>query len=167
METMETAEKEGASPGIQIKEQNFVMRRLEPSDYTRGFLELLGQLSVCGNVSQQEFTNRFQELQGLGDDYVISVIEDTDRNRIVATGTIFVERKFLRTCGKVGHIEDVVVDSSARGKHLGHKILRFLTEHARVNGCYKVILDCSVENQGFYEKFGFKKKEVQMALYFE
>uniref|UniRef100_A0A0C9S4U9 Glucosamine 6-phosphate N-acetyltransferase n=1 Tax=Wollemia nobilis TaxID=56998 RepID=A0A0C9S4U9_9CONI len=163
METMGSAENEDASPGS----QNFVLRRLEPSDYTKGFLELLRQLSVCGNVSQQEFTNRFQELQGLGDDHVISVIEDTDQNRIVATGTIFVERKFMRTCGKVGHIEDVVVDSSVRGKHLGHKILRFLKEHARVNGCYKVILDCSVENQGFYEKLGFKKNEIQMALYFE
>jgi glucosamine-phosphate N-acetyltransferase len=28
-----------------------------------------------------------------------------------------------------------------------------------------VILDCSEENQAFYSKCGFKRKEVQMALY--
>ena len=29
----------------------------------------------------------------------------------------------------------------------------------------QVILDCSEENQAFYAKCGFKRKEVQMALY--
>lgn len=33
-------------------------------------------------------------------------------------------------------------------------------------GCYKVILDCSVENKAFYEKCGFQQKSVQMAMYF-
>jgi glucosamine-phosphate N-acetyltransferase len=72
----------------------------------------------------------------------------------------------LRNCGKVGHIEDVVVDSSGRVKQLGKKVINFLTDHARSIGCYKVILDCSVENRAFYEKCGFKLKEVQMAMYF-
>ena len=63
---------------------------------------------------------------------------------------------FLRNCGKVGHIEDVVVDSNARGLKLGKKIIAFLTEHAHLMECYKVILDCSLENKTFYEKCGFK-----------
>ncbi len=33
-------------------------------------------------------------------------------------------------------------------------------------GCYKVILDCSEKNEGFYAKLGFQRKELQMALYF-
>jgi len=32
-------------------------------------------------------------------------------------------------------------------------------------GCYKVILDCAEKNIGFYEKCGFKRKEVTMAWY--
>lgn len=31
---------------------------------------------------------------------------------------------------------------------------------------WQVILDCSEENVAFYEKQGFTRKEVQMALYF-
>jgi len=31
---------------------------------------------------------------------------------------------------------------------------------------YKIILDCSCENEGFYEKMGFEKKGAQMAKYF-
>ena len=34
-------------------------------------------------------------------------------------------------------------------------------------GCYKLILDCSESNVKFYEKCGFKRKEIQMARYFE
>lgn len=148
------------------EEQNYRVRKLEISDKGKGFIELLQQLSVCDSVSDKEFEDRFGELSGLGDDHVIGVIEDEVSGKIIATGSVFIEKKFLRNCGKVGHIEDVVVDSSARGKQLGKKIVQFLTEHARSAGCYKVILDCSVENKPFYEKCGFQQKSVQMSMYF-
>ena len=41
-----------------------------------------------------------------------------------------------------------------------------LTKAAEVCGCYKVILDCSEENAGFYERCGYSRKEIQMAKYF-
>ncbi|KAE9621756.1 putative glucosamine-phosphate N-acetyltransferase transcription regulator GNAT family [Lupinus albus] len=144
------------------EEQKFTVRKLEISDKGKGFIELLQQLSVCDSVSNDEFECRFQELSSLGEDHVICVIEDEVSGKIVATGSVFIEKKFLRNCGKVGHIEDVVVDSSIRGKQLGKKIINFLTDHARSIGCYKVILDCSLDNKVFYEKCGFKQKEVQM-----
>ncbi|GFP96528.1 glucosamine 6-phosphate n-acetyltransferase [Phtheirospermum japonicum] len=104
--------------------------------------------------------NDFQELAKCGDDYLICVIEDNHiSGKIVGTGSVFIEKKFIRNCGKVGHIEDVVVDSSVRGKQLGKKIIGFLSDHARRMGCYKVILDCSVNNRPFYEKCGFKQKK--------
>ncbi|GLT94701.1 hypothetical protein SLE2022_124300 [Rubroshorea leprosula] len=147
-------------------EESFRVRKLEISDKAKGFIDLLQQLSVCDSVSDKEFEDRFQELRSYGDDHLICVIEDDSSGKIVATGSLLIEKKFLRNCGKVGHIEDVVVDGSARGKQLGKKIIEFLTDHARAMGCYKVILDCSEDNRGFYEKCGFKKKEIQMAKYF-
>ncbi|XP_054793673.1 glucosamine 6-phosphate N-acetyltransferase-like [Prosopis cineraria] len=110
--------------------------------------------------------DRFLELSSLGDDHVICVIEDELRGRIIATGSVFIEKKFLGNCGKVGHIEDVVVDYTARGKQLGKKVIKFLTDHARSMGCYKVVLDCNLENKVFDEKCGFNQKEVQMAMHF-
>ncbi|KAK4272731.1 hypothetical protein QN277_021245 [Acacia crassicarpa] len=147
-------------------EQELRVRKLEISDKGKGFIELLQQLGVCDSVSDNEFQNRFLELSSLGDDHVICVMEDELCRRIIATGSVLIEKKFLRNCGKVGHIEDVVVDSSARGKQLGKKVIQFLTDHARSMGCYKVILDCSLENKVFYEKCGFKHSSVQMAMYF-
>ncbi|CAA6661587.1 unnamed protein product [Spirodela intermedia] len=126
------------------------IRRLQASDKSKGF----------------EFLSRFAELASHGDDHAIVVAEDEQTGRIIATGSVFVEKKFLRGCGKVGHIEDVVVDASARGRRLGQRVVRHLVGHARAAGCYKVILDCSAENRGFYEKCGFQEKNVQMAVYF-
>lgn len=148
------------------KEEKFQARKLEISDKNKGFIELLQQLTVCDSISDQEFQDRFQELSSYGDDHLICVIEDDRSGKIIATGSVFIEKKFIRNCSKVGHIEDVVVDSGARGMQLGKKIVEFLTGHARSVGCYKVILDCSANNIAFYEKCGFKQKELQMAKYF-
>ena len=145
--------------------EKFRVRRLELLDKNKGFIELLQQLTVCDSVSDEQFEDRFQELSSLGDDHVIGVIEDQSR-KIVATGSVFIEKKFIRNCGKVGHIEDVVVDSNTRGMQLGKKNVGFLSDHARSVGCYKVILDCCAENKTFYEKCGFKQKEIQMVKYF-
>ncbi|KAI9122373.1 hypothetical protein K1719_007062 [Acacia pycnantha] len=155
---MQNNESAGLEPELRV-------RKLEISDKGKGFIELLQQLSVCDSVSDKEFQDRFHELSSLGDDHVICVMEDELCGRIIATGSVFIEKKFLRNCGKVGHIEDVVVDSSARGKQLGKQVIQFLTDHARSMGCYKVILNCSLENKVFYEKCGFKHNSVQMAMY--
>ncbi|KAG2430433.1 hypothetical protein HXX76_009957 [Chlamydomonas incerta] len=78
-----------------------------------------------------------------------------------------VELKFIHGCSKVGHIEDVVVDPTYRGKRLGLKLVEALVEAARGDGCYKVILDCAEANVPFYEKAGLVRKEVQMVRYLD
>ena len=144
------------------------IRSLQETDISKGFVELLSQLSPSpiGHVTNDEFLSRFAELVAFGENHKIVVVEDEKKEKIIATGCIFVEKKFLRGCGKVGHIEDVVVDAAARGHHLGQRIVKHLVDHARAVGCYKVILDCSLENRAFYEKCGFQEKNVQMAVYF-
>ena len=43
------------------------------------------------------------------------------------------------------------------------RVIEHLLSHSRQQGCYKVILDCAEANVPFYEKCGFRKKEVQMV----
>lgn len=94
-----------------------------------------------------------------------SLPTDTDKQKIIATATLVVELKFIRNCGKCGHIEDVVVDETYRGLRLGLRVVEALIEAAKDFGCYKVILDCSESNAPFYEKCGLTKKEIQMVRY--
>ncbi|KAI9143398.1 acyl-CoA N-acyltransferase [Paraphysoderma sedebokerense] len=109
--------------------------------------------------------DRFTYFHRHNDIYFPIVIEDVASGTVVAAGTLLAEKKFIRNCGVVGHIEDIVVSETMRGKRLGIRIIETLVEIARQQSCYKVILNCNDDNVTFYEKCGFKKKEVEMALY--
>ncbi|KAK6779380.1 hypothetical protein RDI58_021564 [Solanum bulbocastanum] len=126
-------------------EDSLHIRKLEVTDKEKGFIELLRQLTVCDSVSDEKFKERFEEIAKYGDDHCICVIEDVRSGKIVATGSVFIEKKFVRNCGKAGHIEDVVVDSSARGMQLGKRIVEYLADHAHSMGCYKIIRGNSID----------------------
>ena len=100
------------------------------------------------------------------DMYKIIVVEDKRSNRIVGAGSVIIEMKFNRQAqGKAGHIEDIVVDKSQRGKNLGLRIIQLLKQIAWANDCYKIVLDCADYNVPFYNKCGFYVKGVEMACY--
>eukprot|EP00698_Gefionella_okellyi_P020466 TRINITY_DN6424_c0_g1_i1.p1 TRINITY_DN6424_c0_g1~~TRINITY_DN6424_c0_g1_i1.p1 ORF type:complete len:159 (+),score=25.31 TRINITY_DN6424_c0_g1_i1:91-567(+) len=144
---------------------NFVVRNLEANDYGKGFMSLLGQLTNVDGHSEQKFAAQFAYLQRYSDIHVIRVIEDTLASKIIASATLMIEKKFIHDNGSVGHIEDVVVDSAYRGHNFGRLIIRELMTIAENASCYKVILDCAEKNVCFYEKAGFKRKEITMAWY--
>lgn len=79
---------------------------------------------------------------------------------------MLIERKFIHSCGTVGHIEDIVVHDKKRGYGFGKMIIEQLTAIGRSQECYKVILNCSQDKTGFYSKCGFVPKSVTMAHYF-
>jgi len=157
------------------------LRPLERGDFGKGFLELLGQLTtVDKTMSDASLQKHFDELfpkpgcrwlplvgKKKQTAYYIAVIEDTSKNTIVGTATLFVEKKFIRGCASCGHIEDVVVDGGYRGKQLGKRVIERCMEEAKARGCYKVILDCSESNVAFYAKCGLERKEVQMVRYLD
>ncbi|KAG9158556.1 hypothetical protein Leryth_027505 [Lithospermum erythrorhizon] len=123
-----------------MENEELRVRKLEIIDKNKGFIELLQQLSECNSISDDEFRERFEEIAKYGNDHVICVIEDVSKSKIVATGSVLIEKKFIRKCGKVGHIEDVVVDSNQRGSRLGKNVIDFLVDHACSMGCYKAII---------------------------
>ena len=73
----------------------------------------------------------------------------------------------IHNLGIVGHIEDIAVAKDQQGKKLGLKIIQALDFIAEKVGCYKIILDCSEANEGFYVKCGFKRAGLEMAHYYE
>jgi glucosamine-phosphate N-acetyltransferase len=82
----------------------------------------------------------------------VAIIE----GKVVGSTTLLIETKFIHNGGKVGHIEDVVVDKEYQKKGIGEKIIMYLLRYAKDQGCYKTILDCTDEVKPFYEKLGFK-----------
>lgn len=145
----------------------FEVRPLQSGDYQKGFLDCLSMLTTVGKMEEGDFLDRFHYLKSHNDQYFTLVIEDLKLNRIVACGTIVVERKFVHNNGLVGHIEDIVTHRDYRGFNLGKLVIESLKHIGDLTGCYKIILDCSVKNVPFYQKCGFTQKEVEMALYID
>ena len=141
------------------------IRTLEEGDYDLGYLSVLSGLTTVGTITKEKWTERYREISS-NPCIEIWVIHDTGINQIVGTATLLVEPKFIHECGTVAHIEDVVLSKSTHGTGLGKKIVTFLSEKAKIRGCYKVILDCTQQTIGFYEKCGFILKGTQMAIYF-
>ncbi|KAG2180397.1 hypothetical protein INT44_003401 [Umbelopsis vinacea] len=139
-----------------------------------GILEVLSQLSVTGNITREKFEERFDFLKSTKT-YFTTVVEDEKSGLIVACATLLAEYKFLHECGKIGHIEDVVVHDSQRDLSKFRplclltptRLIEQLQYVGRAIGCYKVILNCTAENVAFYEKCNLKQKDVQMTHYFE
>lgn len=139
-------------------------RLLDKTDFDKKFVELLSQLTETGNITKESFENQYESMS-FNPYHRIYVLEDN--NKIISCGTLLIEPKFIHNCSNVGHIEDIVVDKNARGKGLGKKIIKFLTEESKKYNCYKVILDCSNDHEEFYEKCGYKLKGKYMAHYFK
>ena len=130
-------------------------------DLHHGYLDLLSQLT---NLGTGDFMTRFKEIQ-LNPNITILVAYDESINKVVGAGTVFIEPKLIHSCSNVAHIEDVVIDINYRSQNIGKKIVASLVNIAKVSNCYKIILDCSEKNIGFYEKCGFINNNVQMSYY--
>ncbi|KZT25983.1 acyl-CoA N-acyltransferase [Neolentinus lepideus HHB14362 ss-1] len=141
------------------------IRPLASTDYNRGHLSVLSVLTIVSDPGEAAWVAQFHAMRALPKTYYTIVIVDKTSDVIVAVGTVFIERKFLRGLGSVGHIEDIAVDKRQQGKKLGLRIIQSLTVISERSGCYKTILNCSNDNIPFYEKCGYQKKENEMAKY--
>ncbi|KZZ96416.1 Acyl-CoA N-acyltransferase [Ascosphaera apis ARSEF 7405] len=154
------------SPEVQAAlPEGYTLRPLHRSDFYNSYLDVLRVLTTVGEVSYSGWSERYDWMKSRGGEYFPIVICD-DKGKVVGTGTLLVERKFIHSLGSVGHIEDIAVDTHQQGKRLGLRLIQALDYVAEKAGCYKTILDCSEHNEGFYIKCGFKRAGLEMAHYY-
>jgi ribosomal protein S18 acetylase RimI-like enzyme len=70
----------------------------------------------------------------------------------------FFDRKTL-------YLDDLCVDESARGRHVGSILYNAVLEHARKLGCHNVTLhvwECNPSARKFYEAMGMKPMSTTM-----
>jgi glucosamine-phosphate N-acetyltransferase len=135
------------------------IRELTGPDLGADFLETLASLAEV-DLGRDTALAVFRERLRAGIRTFVAVLD----RRIVGTLTLFVEQKFIHHGGKVGHIEDVVVEKSFQRKGIGQALVLHATAEARKLGCYKVILCCFEDRVPFYEGVGFRRHDVGMRI---
>ena len=131
-----------------------IIRKLRIEDLQNGFLTSLDSLRKTSDIDKNKAEEIFKKIDS-NLDYTIAVAEID--GKVVGSTTLLIEQKFIHQGGLVGHIEDVVVDKNFQGQKIGEKIMKYLLDIAKNQGCYKTILDCTDDVKPFYEKLGFKQ----------
>ena len=110
---------------------------------------------------------------------LIGIIEDPFRRTFVAVdehdavlGYAFCEIKEYRHANNIVphtelYIDDLCVDSSARGQQIGKRLFLYVREAAKQMGCYEITLNVWTGNDGaraFYDKMGMLPQATHMEL---
>ena len=137
------------------------IRPLEKTDIE--IFDVLSQLTDIGcDKDYQKRLESFLENDKSSEIWVLDL-----EGKIVGTGKICIENKLIHNNGRLGHLEDLVVDKEHRRKGYGTTMIKHLLERAKEVGCYKVILQSSNDNMNYYRSFGFKEKDSTMMLYLQ
>jgi glucosamine-phosphate N-acetyltransferase len=115
----------------------YTMRPLCRSDYHRGYMDVLRVVGRTGWVGEDIWDERCEWLRSQSSTYYILVVVN-EQDKVIATGTCMMERKFIHNMGVVGHIEDLAVARDQKGKKMGLRVLEALVHVATCHGCYKV-----------------------------
>lgn len=139
-------------------------RLLEYNDYYKHYCDLLKQLTYTGYITEDNFINKINEINKTHNNFIY--VKELN-NFIIVTGTLLIVDKFIHNCGKIGIIEDIIVDKNYRSNGYGKEIINYLIEKAKEEKCYKIILNCNENYKKFYEKLGFINNNFGMSIYFD
>jgi len=141
------------------------VRELQADDYNKSYFTLLNELSHSDTVPEEKFLETFTQHSNSAHRHTVYIIEDTDKSKIVGSATLITEDRLDGQ--RYGRIEDVVVDSSYRGKNLGKLLLQKLVSVGKEEKLNFLALNCKPELMGFYGKFGFESVGTQMVKYIQ
>lgn len=117
------------------------------------FFETLSNLREVGDISFDFAAKIFEDCAAKG---IITLVVEED-GKIIGTVRLLFEQKYYHGGRLAGHIEDVSTHKDHTGKGIASALIRRAIELCREKNCYKIILDCSDEFVGFYQKLGFER----------
>ena len=137
---------------------SLIFRAIEKADLDNVFV-LLNQLKEKDVKSIDKDSSWENFISNTSANSIVGIYED----KIVAYGSIVVENKIRGDIA--GHIEDIVVDTTVRGKMVGVQLVKELVDIGKTKGCYRITLFCDEKLIKFYERNGFKVNNVMMKSF--
>lgn len=152
------------------------VRRAEEKDMERIHL-LLSQVAMVHHIGRPDLFKK-----GTGkytDEQLKEIIHDDQRPILVAADStdkvlgyafcIFRQNlnSNILTDIKTLYIDDLCVDETLRGQHIGKALYNAAVKYAKEHGCYNLTLNvwaCNESAMKFYESCGLKPQKVGMEL---
>lgn len=75
--------------------EGFTIRPVRKADFNNGYLDCLRVLTWVGDITEEEWDERYDEMRRATGTYYLLAIEH--KNRVVGTGSLIVERKLWVT----------------------------------------------------------------------
>ena len=122
---------------------------------------LLQQLTSAPVLDKQGYLELIQKLSK--NQYIFVM---TNNDKPIGMISLLIEQKLIHGGGRVGHIEDLIVDKAHQHKGYATKLIQHTISVAKLHQCYKCILNCTDEVKPLYDKNGFTKKTNGMSIYF-
>ena len=149
------------------------IRRAEIKDMPR-IIDLLNQVLMVHHNGRPDLFKA--NCRKYTDEELAELIADDSRPIFVADDEGYVagyafcvliqhENDNILTDIKTIYIDDLCVDETTRGKHIGSALYEFVLDYARSIGCYNVTLNvwsCNPGAMAFYEKMGLVPQKVGM-----
>jgi glucosamine-phosphate N-acetyltransferase len=141
-----------------IKDKELIFRLIERKDLKVVF-PLLNQLTIIDHSSRDKDKCWDKFIYNNASTSIVGIY----KNKIIAYGSIIIENKIRG--GSSGHIEDIIVDKSVRGKNIGVKLIEELIKIGKSKDCYRITLFCKKSLINFYNKNGFNEDYIAMKKF--
>ncbi len=154
-----------------------MIRKAEKSDINR-ILALLHQVNMVHYAIRPDLfkphTTKYdaQELEALFDDESrpVFVFDEGDGVLGYAFCQVSEVRGDLLLCdNRTLYIDDICVDETARGRHIGKSLFEYVRNYAQTIGCHNVTLNVWEGNDAalsFYRNMGMKVQKTTMEIVF-
>ena len=151
-----------------------MIRKAQTNDIPR-IIELLHQVNMVHHVKRPDlfkpYTTKYneQELEALLNvsNKPIFVYDDGDVRGYVFCQITEVKNDQLLQDIKTLYIDDICVDETERGKHIGKALYEYVHDYAQSIGCYNITLNVWEGNEPaicFYRNMGMQVQKTTMEV---
>lgn len=140
---------------------SYIIRELLARDIDAdSFFATLSNLKPIEKINASLARKIFTDCEAKG---IITLVAESDE-KIIGTVRILFEPKYYHGGRLAGHIEDVATHKDYIGKGVASTLIKYAIDLCRQKDCYKIILNCSDELNGFYQKLGFRHSDNCLRL---
>jgi glucosamine-phosphate N-acetyltransferase len=134
------------------------IRKLEKSDFEE-YISLINEFRPIGiKITKEKFEEIYEVIFKSSIIYVL-----VDDNKIIGSGKLIIEQKFIHKLSKYGRIEDVIINDKYREKGYGAKLINHIVDECKKNNFFKITLTCNERLISFYEKNNFEVYQYHMS----